>query len=1050
MLLGDVHSEFQLTGAGVRILLFDSGIGFPCGLGERLHNLASLQGLSESSTDENFHALRGASICAEGKEANDLEGSPLGIAPRATILSALYRPLFPNGYQNFLKSVVERYGPIDVTGHAYSAPEDYYLAHQGRAEFLALSESDPNLSSLTIAAAGHDGSKGIRFPACCESVIAVGVHGSDLRPASYCGVASQVRKPELLVPDLRYLARLENGKLGTLSGTSAAVAIVTGLAALWCERLCIAGHKPVPALVRAALLASSKPSEDPNHRIASVCKELQGIVSFFAMYEPIERVRQKNLEFKAVESGIIKIAAVARCGKQMHLWIPILPTVSLSVTKHESKVVLKGEGWSLAEFEITAGESFKLNIDIAGPVENVALIVLGSCIEIPSVALAKQCSPKVSNLNIVGISASHDAAACLIRNGRLEYAIQLERITRIKRDGVGFLHTREAVDYCLQASGLRPRDIDFFAFNAQPLIPNYVGLNQPVANEDFDLFDPYGKQSIFVSHHLAHAFGAFFASPFKEAAVFVADGSGGSTVGTDDLLLTGLELADYLEQKLEQRPKLHVQSTYIFDPSGYRLVHREYADSFNVRCGSSSLGEVYAAVSQYIFGDWHEGGKLMGLAPYGQPEACSPSFLERDSNGNLQFSVRWKQLFCKAIGIKNPMDLCHLAARIQRDLEDALLERMRRVIEQTGLRNIVYTGGIALNSVVNQRLKAEAGINQLFVLPASSDAGIAIGAAAAANYRITNSTEREFFESDFLGYEYRECDYQTAIAAYETSLKCEEVNIADVAERLEVGQIIGWFEGRSEFGPRALGHRSILADPRNKDTWVYINQRIKFREDFRPFAPVVPVEVAAKYFVLDDPSPYMLRVVPVRLQYREKLAAITHVDGSARVQTVEKKILPRLHELLWAFGNKTGIPVLINTSMNVRGKPIVETPLQAVELLLSTHLSALVLGSTLVLPKRIEVDKLTYSHRIKLAPDTQVMYESTPEGPKAKLVARNRNNSEYVITSWVFLILANANESITLGELLQLYRPQEITEEEALKLLTSFYTLRFILICDSE
>lgn len=1043
-LLGADHDTFPLTGAEARILLFDSGLGSQPSFGGRLRNLAPLQGLPAACTAGTGHALRGASICAEGVEARLLAGGPLGIAPRATILSAHYDPLLPVGFADFLAMVVRDHGRIDVTGHAYSVEEDHYLAHEGRASFDELADADEQLSSVVIAAAGHDGPARVRFPASTESVIAVGVQDEYGRPAAYCGAAPELRKPELMVPNRHYWARLESGELGTLSGTSAAVAIVAGLAALWCERLRRLGLAPAPALVRAALIAGSLESGESAHRIAAAVPELRDGSGVFAVYEPLAADRHLRFELFVSQSGTLRVAAVLRRGRRQTLWVPVPPVVQLNLSTSRASIRFSDPNWTRAEIEVRAGERVAVEVNIEGLADGVAVVCLGGqAVGSRSEPARPRSHPKRSR-TVLGISASHDASACLIRNGKLEFAVQLERITRIKHDGRGYLHSREAADYCLHAAGLRPHDVDLFAFNAQPLLPGYVGLSQPAADESFDLFDLFGDRAVFVSHHLAHAFAAFFASPFDEAAVFIADGSGGSTVGKADLILRGPELLTYLTLPVTARPRLHVQSTYQFTRTSYQLIDREYAESFNVRCGSSSLGEAYAAVSQYVFGDWREGGKLMGLAPYGVPEACGASFLQPDASGLLQFSANWKNRFCRTESNGDPLAHRHLAARVQRDLELALLERVKRVIELTSAENLAYSGGLALNSVANERIKTRTGIGRLFVLPASSDAGIAIGCAAAAEFLLTGATKGQPYTSDFLGYPYRQLDYDLALSVYRSCLQIEPAKIEDVARRLTSRQVIGWFEGRSEFGPRALGHRSILADPRDAAMWRFVNRRVKFREEFRPFAPAVPVELASEYFEIDGPEPYMLRVVRVREKYRKKLAAVTHVDGSARLQTVDREVLPRFHALLTAFGEKTGLPVLMNTSLNPPGQSIVETPLQAIELLLSTHLSALVLGDRLASPRESLRDGLTLRSKVRLAPDTQVTCEPTPSGPRARLVAAGRKGGQDV-EAWLFHLLASADGETPVAELLRRFLPDSLPTSEALKRLEAYRILRLLI-----
>ncbi|MBD2195787.1 MULTISPECIES: carbamoyltransferase family protein [Calothrix] len=620
-------------------------------------------------------------------------------------------------------------------------------------------------------------------------------------------------------------------------------------------------------------------------------------------------------------------------------------------------------------------------------------------------------STKEDSQIIVGISCSHDASACVFINGRIEVAVQLERLTRIKHDGRPYLSTRQAVDYCLDAVGISADDVNLFAFNIQNLLPGQVGLGFPLADEEFDLFDPLGPKSVYVSHHLAHAFAAFYCSPFDSATVMVIDGSGGTVIGADDLILDGMELAYYIERPVPvPRPPYHAESVYEFNKHSYRLVSRNVARSFHPMCGSSSLGETYAAVSQYIFGDWQEGGKLMGLAPYGKAALFSPSLLTRDDTGRLQFGVSWKVGLCKANSRQTPIVYSNLAARIQRDLEIALVERARQAINSTGNRQLAYSGGVALNSVANQKILEQSGVEAFYIMPASNDAGICIGAAAAAHYFSSGCTKGALLEHDFLGRSYSPAEISVAINAYCTRLDVASADFVEVAKRLVAGQVVGWFYGGSEFGPRALGHRSILASPFERETWRHLNHAIKYREEFRPYAPLVLAEAAETYFQMgsDPESPYMLRVVKVRDEWRNRLQAVTHEDGTARVQTVDRKRTPDLHTLLTVFAQITGVPVLVNTSMNVRGEPIVETPEQAIIMLLSTKMDALVLGDQLLCPLSITKQRFETMH-FTLGPQVHLQASGNSSKLSFFLICQAQGSQAVEISQSLFKLLADAD-----------------------------------------
>ncbi|WOB11351.1 carbamoyltransferase C-terminal domain-containing protein [Piscinibacter gummiphilus] len=637
----------------------------------------------------------------------------------------------------------------------------------------------------------------------------------------------------------------------------------------------------------------------------------------------------------------------------------------------------------------------------------VVVVAFGAQVHAHKEAAARRTSIK-KPLTIVGISASHDASACVLRDGKLVRAIQLERLTRVKHDGQVFLHSSLAVDYCLSSLGLRERDVDFFAFNCMPLSPGVTGLGLPSHDDGFRLFDPFGDRAVFVSHHLSHALGAFHGSPFETATVIVADGSGGTTVGKPDLLLSGPELLDYLSTPSHHLEPLHVQSVYRFGGNGWTLVDREYSDVFNPISGVSRLGEAYATISGYVFGDWQASGKVMGLAPYGDPERFGGTLLIRDEHGRLQFGNHWRNQHRRVLKRGAPMEYRDLAARVQRDLETALIDRFRSAIAKTKCGDVAYAGGIALNSVANQRLRTETGATGLYVMPSCHDAGISIGAAVGAHKFATGELSPNSIATDAFGHPYSRRDIAAAIAQSDGLVQKQVVGLEDIVDLLAARKIVGWFDGGSEFGPRSLGQRSLLAAPTDRDMWTYINRRIKFREDFRPFAPMVPEEVASEYFEIDEPSPFMLRVVRVRDRYRQMLGAITHVDGTARVQTVRRDVLPKLHELLHRVGARLGVPVLVNTSFNVRGEPLVETPGQAIEMLMATHLDAVVFnGDTLVQPYSMPTKALTPELVLQLPPKCRLDVRITHSERRYLLVPEARGSDAAVeLPEWAYQLIS--------------------------------------------
>lgn len=619
---------------------------------------------------------------------------------------------------------------------------------------------------------------------------------------------------------------------------------------------------------------------------------------------------------------------------------------------------------------------------------------------------------------ILGISCSHDASAALLINGKLTHAIQLERLTRVKHDGRPFLSTRIAADYCLRASNMMPDDVDVFAFNIQNLIPQQVGLSYPLADSRFDLFDPLGERVVYVSHHLAHAFGAFFCSPIEDGAAMVIDGSGGNVIGDDDLILSGSELKAYIERPTPTpRPGYHAESTYRFSLTGYRLVDRYEARSFHPMCGSSSLGETYASVTQYVFGSWQDGGKLMGLAPYGEAARFGDSLLVRDESGRLQFTSAWKQRLDVVTTRMEPLRYADLAARVQTDLEEAIVQRAERATSLAGHAALAYSGGVALNSVANQRILESGHVDSLYVMPASHDAGVAIGVAAAAWYQITGKTKGREVTDDYLGCVRTDDEISSALKRRSEWLRVEHCDCARVAELLRRDAIVGLYDGGAEFGPRALGHRSILAAPFDRAMWLRLNERVKYREEFRPYAPIVLAEAAEQYFEMgpDPESPSMLRVVRVREEHRDRLGAVTHVDGTARVQTVHEDRSPLLYQILTSFGDLTGTPILINTSMNVRGQPIVETPDEAIDMLLSTGLDLLLfadrIASRHTLPAEGLLDRL-----IGLAPGVRLTCEYAGEGRSTFFTCASQGDRRVGGSNLCFTVFSATSETESLGE----------------------------------
>lgn len=497
----------------------------------------------------------------------------------------------------------------------------------------------------------------------------------------------------------------------------------------------------------------------------------------------------------------------------------------------------------------------------------------------------------------------------------IRLAIQRERISRFKHHGS--LHDKvlggrfprsrddQLIDYCLDAAGLGRSGVQVV----------------------------WGQRGL---HHLYHALSAFIPGPFEEAAVLVLDGRGSSR--------------DEVEPGGAWWEAEH-QSVYVGRGDRLTLVDKRFAPV----PVSTGLGGLYHEVSNYLFGEevWpvnqHWEGKTMGLAPYGTPAPDRFPMIELGPQGTVTCSRAWRAAVTGKHGRWEDdfQQSADLAATVQAALEEGLLHIARWIHETTGMRRLCYAGGVALNGVANHRLLREGPFEELWIPPYCHDGGQSVGIALHAHLEAGGARAAWTLDHDYLGRTYSDAAIERALA--ETPglryrrLPDDERLCRETAEALAAGKIVAWFQGGSEFGPRSRGHRSILCDPRRADMKDVLNRRVKAREWFRPFAPSVLVEDASRYFDLGVPSPFMLLVAPVRSEFRHILPAITHVDGTARLQTVDDREGDLYPRLIRAFRDTTGIGVLLNTSFNKRG-PIVETPEDAVEVFLSADMDVLCLG----------------------------------------------------------------------------------------------------------
>ncbi|MBE2997221.1 hypothetical protein IDM40_00680 [Nocardiopsis sp. HNM0947] len=543
-------------------------------------------------------------------------------------------------------------------------------------------------------------------------------------------------------------------------------------------------------------------------------------------------------------------------------------------------------------------------------------------------------------MRVLGLGGSHhDFSACLVEDGQVVSSVEEERLSRVKiAFGLGpRLQQCAAADYVLSDAGITIDDVDVVVAN--------------------DFINPvytlrYRDRVEWMGHHLAHAASTFYTSPFEQASVMVVDGVG-STIEKDGLLY-GETVSHYTggPDGLE----------YIGGRHG-RITRRENRSDDPYE---DSVGWMYETVSKLIGfigpGGMGEPGKTMGLAPYGSPRYITAfEGLYRVTEGGFQQSteqqIRLRELVSKELGhAAGPSERDQVRAdfahAVQHHVEHILVQLADWLHARTGSDDLCLAGGVALNSVANFKILQRTPFKRVHVVPAAGDAGTGLGAALHGYHALGDRkwipADRPF--SPYLGCEYSDEEIDRAI--HEAPAPLRSVRPDDVYQRVagEIagGAVVGWFQGRSESGPRALGNRSILGDPRHAGMKDLINAKVKHREAFRPFAPVVLEKHQTEYFDSDVNAYYMLMVPQVLEDKRSVIPAVTHVDGTARLQTASWSLNPRLCELLSAFRDLTGVPVLLNTSFNDRDEPIVETPADAVRCFLNTRMDLLVLGDVIV------------------------------------------------------------------------------------------------------
>lgn len=553
---------------------------------------------------------------------------------------------------------------------------------------------------------------------------------------------------------------------------------------------------------------------------------------------------------------------------------------------------------------------------------------------------------------ILGLAGSHNSAVALIRDGEVVAAIQSERLTRHKRQHfhvakLGLVALR-GIKYCLDYADIGLDEVDYFA-TCTPGRHIQAAFTEQALGVIDGQFDP---EFVSVPHHLAHAeYALHYAKPLPERClILVCDGSGSFEDCRQQLDIKET-IADDADIFLAGEGKESI-SAYAYEHGQARLIYRVALEAVPGLPFLNSLGHFWQWAAGYCHGSEFDAGKVMGLAPYGDPEVYRHlRIIEFGADGRPFFDFgplvsELQQPNSDKRDVSGSQHYADLAAHLQRVTNQFLIDLVRYLQARFPTDNLCYSGGVALNGVANEIVARELGIN-LLVNGSCEDNGTALGAAFALHHHLTGERRVEAV-TDFYGRTYSTDDIEAALdqagLSYRTMARPEM--LAFTAQALAAGKIVGWFQGRSEFGPRALGNRSILADPRPATIKDQLNQKVKFRENFRPFAPVVLEDRADELFELRGaPSPVMLRVVPVKAA---DLPGITHVDGSGRVQTVNPAQNAILCQLLASFEQVAGVPVLLNTSFNLAGQPIVEAPRHAIETFLGSGMDVLIMGDTVV------------------------------------------------------------------------------------------------------
>ena len=590
----------------------------------------------------------------------------------------------------------------------------------------------------------------------------------------------------------------------------------------------------------------------------------------------------------------------------------------------------------------------------------------------------------------MGIGASHSGSVCLLKNGKIFCAIQEERLSRVKRDRIQLAVPSLAFEYCLQAAKIKSSDLSLIVASVQG--PMVAANENPAQNLQLARAFSEGRL-LRITHHYAHAVSAYCTSGFRDSLIAVVDGMGspmGDLSASERACIIGKAqggeiVSAYLGSALSVKPirKWMTAEDFLMPPARGTSM-----------CRFRSWGGVFESVSQQIFDDRDAAGKVMGLAAFGQVKFTAEQFYDF-SRGALSFRDEVPGQFHLSTPWPGHQKLySDLAASAQNALESGIIEILKYLKKYTRSDNLAYAGGVALNTCVNQKI-AESGLfKKIHVIPAAEDSGVSLGAAFHGYRELKGKFPSYALVSDQLGRAYSASETRLTIQRYRGWVSCTRSTPIRVAHLLASGKTVGWFSGRSELGPRALGGRSILADPRNPRTKAKLNLLVKNREAFRPFAPVLMAGTELDWFEKKpnfNLSRFMLGVEKFKPQVQSKVPAVVHHDGTGRLQSLSAQACPDLHKVLKSFARLTGIPILVNTSLNVAGEPLVETPEDALRTFLLSELDSCVLNGFLVRKKisRAEISKKSITIDAKLvASSLQTTWQvHTPWGKSVGIVA---------------------------------------------------------------